>query len=43
MKNLMVSVKNAIGMRASASDGVSSWGCGGRGDIMWRWYLYHSM
>lgn len=43
MKNLMVSVKNAIGMRASASDEASRRGCGGRWDHMWRWYLYHSM
>lgn len=36
MKNLMTSVKNALGIRAER--------CLGGGDRgLWRWYLYHSM
>jgi hypothetical protein len=42
MKNLMISVKNALGMRAEASD-VAAPGCGSRGSTWWRWVMYHSM
>ncbi len=41
MKNLMTSVKNALGIRAEATAGG---GCGNSERWpMWRWYLYHSM
>ncbi len=42
MKNLMTSVKNALGIRAEAT--ASGGGCGNSERWpMWRWYLYHSM
>lgn len=41
MKNLMTSVKNALGIRAEVTAGG---GCGNDPrNTFWRWYLYHSM
>lgn len=43
MKNLMNTVRNALGMRAEVSD-IAAPGCGTNPRVpSWRWYLYHSM
>ena len=42
MKNLMTSVKNALGLRADAADPAAP-GCGGGSRTWWRWVMYHSM
>ncbi len=48
MKNLMTSVKNALGIRAASNveirdlTGTGS-ACGRGGNSLWKWVLYHSM
>ena len=47
MKNLMTSVKNALGIRAATTEvrgpGTGGAACSMGGGSLWKWYLYHSM